>query len=242
MQMTHYAHIENEQAYEAAIARRIKANARKSAIHRWYAQHADAHRLQHWLNATGEFAGHTERDPRCVEVLDQNDELSYVDHNENAAGWNSCNCKWVANPVTKFNNSPFLVKLRDQLCEWGSLSEKQTQAVRDSLARAEGFIVKNSEERERRLTTDRASSQHVGTVGERREFDLTVERTFSFDGQFGTTYINICRDADQNVIVYKGSKPFEREAQLRVKATIKAHDLRDEVAQTLISRPTIIQA
>jgi len=240
--MAHYAHIENEQAYEAAIARRIKANARKGAIKRWYAQHADAHRIQHWLNVTGEFAGHTERDPRCIERLDQNDEVSYVEHNENAAGWNSCDCKWVANPLAKFSNTPFLIKLRDQLCEWGSLSEKQTQAVRDSLARAEGFIVKNSEERERRLTADRASSQHVGTVGERREFDLTVERTFSFNGQFGTTYINICRDADQNVIVYKGSKPFERETQLRVKATIKAHDLRDEVAQTLISRPTIIQA
>lgn len=240
--MAHYAHIENEQAYEAAIARRIKNNARKGAIKRWYAQHADAQRLENWLEASFEFGGRTERDPRCVEVLDQHGQLSYVEHNENAAGWNSCNCKWVANPLTKFNNSPFLDKLRDQLREWGSLSEKQTQAVRDSLARAEGFIVKNSEERERRLTADRASSKHVGTVGERREFDLTVERTFSFDGHFGTTYINICRDADQNVIVYKGSNAFEHGAQLRVKATIKAHDLRDEVAQTLISRPTIIQA
>jgi hypothetical protein len=63
---------------------------------------------------------------------------------------------------------------------------------------------------------------------------------FSFEGQYGFTYINICKDAAGNVIVYKGSNNFEEGETLTVKATVKAHDERDGIAQTLIARPKII--
>lgn len=240
--MTHYAHIQNEAAYERAIQARIKANRRTGAYKRWLAANEDGERLNQWLNGTGEFAPKNDRDERCVEVLDStNTHVEFVEHCFVVDGRDyRCKCRWVYSPVGKLANTPFLIKLRDQLEEWGSLSEKQTQAVRDSLSRAEGKVVQWAAEREQQVEADRASSQHIGTVGERREFDLKVERTFSFEGQFGETFINICRDADQNVIVYKGSKPFERGADIRVKATIKAHDERDGVAQTLIARPTII--
>ena len=72
------------------------------------------------------------------------------------------------------------------------------------------------------------------------ELTLTCEKVFEFEGQFGVTFINICRDPSGNVVVYKGSNGFERGETLRVKATIKAHDERDGVAQTLISRPKTI--
>jgi len=237
--MTHYAHIENPEAYEAAKDARIRANRQKGAFKRWVAQHDDALRLFDWLEGQREFGYRIEVDPRCV----QDEETGYIDHIESSSDryyGQSCKCRTVSHPATKLNNSPFLIKLREQLREWGNLSDKQTQAVRDSLARAEGKIVQWAAEREQKVEADRAASQHVGTVGERRDFDLKVERTFSFDGQFGTTYINICRDADRNVIVYKGSKPFERDAQIKVKATIKNHDKRDGIAQTLISRPIIL--
>lgn len=48
--------IENEAAYDAAIDRRIKNNARTGRARRWIAAHADAQRLNDWLNENGEFA------------------------------------------------------------------------------------------------------------------------------------------------------------------------------------------
>ena len=59
----------------------------------------------------------------------------------------------------------------------------------------------------------------------------------AFESQFGYTYINICKDADGNVVVYKGSNRFEEGETVRVKATVKSHEERDGVAQTLIARP-----
>ena len=48
--------IENEARYEAAIQARIKINASKGRSRRWKAAHADAERLEAWLDQTGEFA------------------------------------------------------------------------------------------------------------------------------------------------------------------------------------------
>jgi len=47
-----------------------------------------------------------------------------------------------------------------------------------------------------------------------------------------------CRDADRNVIVYKGSKAWERGQTVACTARVKAHDNRDGVPQTIIQRPT----
>lgn len=129
-----------------------------------------------------------------------------------------------------------LMQMQFALDEWGSLSEKQTAVVANALARAEQRLANFAAKKD----LDRASSQHVGQVGERREFALKVEAVFSFENRFGITFVNVCRDTDNNVVVYKGSNCWERGDELRVKATIKDHDVRDGVAQTLISRPTVI--
>lgn len=233
-------YIENEAAYEAAKWARIKANRQKGAFKKWLAQHEDGQRLHDWLEGNGEFAPVVARDERCVEILDSTDtHVAYVEHWEGGAPrYEQCKCHMAYNPVAKFANSSFLSDLREQIREWGNLSEKQTQAVRDSLARAEGLIVKRNEEREQQIEADRAGSKHVGTVGERIELTLTCERNFSYNTQYGTTYVNICRDADGNVIVYKGTNEFQRGGTYTGKATIKAHEDRDGVAQTLIARPS----
>ena len=129
-----------------------------------------------------------------------------------------------------------LCQMQLALDEWGSLSEKQTAVVAKALARAEQRLIDFAAKKD----LDRANSQHVGNVGERREFALKVEAVFSFETRFGITFVNVCRDGDNNVVVYKGSNPWERGDELRVKATIKEDGERDGIAQTLISRPTIL--
>jgi len=127
--------------------------------------------------------------------------------------------------------------MREAIMEWGGLTDNQTDLVRRALVRAEERVIKADKRREERISADRAASKHIGTVGERREFELTVNKVFSFESQFGYTYINICKDADGNVVVYKGSNRFEEGETVRVKATVKSHEERDGVAQTLIARP-----
>lgn len=151
---------------------------------------------------------------------------------------------WLFNPqhpLAFYANGDFLSKLRLSINEWGGLTDGQHAAAAKSLARAVELEATRNERREAKLAADRLQG-HVGTVGERRDFELTAERVHSFDGQFGTTYITIFRDADNNVIVYKGSIAFERGEQVRGKATIKAHDQRDGVPQTIIARPKFEQA
>jgi len=227
--------IENEQAYNSAIQRRIKANRAKTGRAKWLAAHEDAQRLYDWLNNSGEFSYIVTVDPRCG----VDDEDGYADHCEVVDGKDyRCKCRTVQHPVAALAKGLFIEKMRDAIDEWGGLTDGQTKAVREALARAEGRVIERNEKREAQDEADRANSKHVGTVGERVELTLTCERNFSYNTQFGTTYVNICRDADGNVIVYKGTNEFQRGSTYTGKATIKAHDQRNGVAQTLIARPS----
>lgn len=208
--------IEHPAAYEAAIRNAIKRNANKTRRKNWLAAHPDAQRLWDWLYGHGEFENK------------YNDQGELVKSNPLRDG------------MFAGNFGEVLLEMREAIEEWGGLTDRQTDLVRRALARAEERVAKANQRREERIATERATSQHVGTVGERRDFTLTVNKVFSFEGQYGFTYINICKDAAGNVIVYKGSNNFEEGETLTVKATIKAHDERDGIAQTLIARPKII--
>jgi len=71
---------------------------------------------------------------------------------------------------------------------FGGLTEKQALAVRN-------IIAKNAE-RKSAYRAEALTKVHVGTVGERREFTLTVVHVHAFEGQFGYVFINILNDAE----------------------------------------------
>lgn len=223
--------IENPGAYERAIENRIKANANKTRRKNWFAAHPDAKRLSDWLYHTGEFQEqYSCGKPVTSEVVACCDDFERC-----------FNIGAKAHPLVRGmyagDFGKVLLQMREAFDEWGGLSDKQTDLVRRALARAEERLVKAQQRREERIAADRAGSQHVGTIGARIELTLTVNKVFSFDSMYGMTHINICKDADGNVIVYKGSNSFEEGETVRVKATVKAHEERDGVAQTLIARP-----
>ena len=83
--------------------------------------------------------------------------------------------------------------------------------------------------------------QHVGTVGKRHEFDITVERVHSYETDYGMTHVNVCRDASNNIVVYKGSNEWYKGDRLVVKATVKEHSDYEGVKQTVIQRPKVIK-
>ena len=79
----------------------------------------------------------------------------------------------------------------------------------------------------------------VGAVGERQAFALTVKHVVSLDGgNWGTSYINICRDADDNVVIYKGSNCWGKDNVVTCMAKVKDHGVREGVKQNIIQRPT----
>lgn len=225
-------HIENEARYQAAIKRRIQLNRAKTGRAKWLAAHEDAQTLHDWLFHEGEFSDQNWLlDPLC------HMEDGYPEHRFELDGRDyRCKCKRVDHPMSFYARGDFLRKMRDTIDEWGGLSDAQHAAVAKSFANAQNKLAGREVARAEANAAD-AKTSHVGTVGERREFELTAERTHSFDSQFGTTYITIFRDADSNIVVYKGSIAFERGEKVRGKATVKAHDMRDGVPQTIIARP-----
>lgn len=202
---------DNEFAYVNAAVGRIASNWVRGNIARWNAAHADAQRLRDWLLSEGEFYG------------------TYDDHGNHRP-----------HPLAIRGNGGFtdlLRKLATDLRDCGNLSDKQTQIVRDALARQETFVA----ERKAKFAAQDAGSQHIGTAGKREVFTLTIQWVKYFEGAFGATYIHGLKDAAGNVVIYKGSKCLgERGVTLTVKATVKEHGERDGVKQTIISRPAAI--
>jgi hypothetical protein len=215
--------IRNPSAYNRGIANAIKRNAATRRSREWLAIPGNS-RVSDWLHQVGEFNSTC----ACGRTVEQ--------HN----GHYDEQCRNIEHPATRgmFSSDfgAFLLDMRDALVEWGSLTENQTATVAKALARTEKRIADREAARAEELAADRAGSNHIGTVGERREFSLTVEKVFSFETAYGFTYINICRDSDGNVVVYKGSNGWDK-GEIKVKATVKEHSVREGVKQTIIARP-----
>ena len=83
-----------------------------------------------------------------------------------------------------------------------------------------------------------ANSVHVGTVGKRQSFELTLERKFSYDGQYGTTYKLIFKDVLGNKVVWSTSNGHgvEEGKTYSLLGTVKAHSEYRGVSQTEITR------
>jgi hypothetical protein len=137
-------------------------------------------------------------------------------------------------PVVKAALGDFYSAMRENVLEWGGLTVAQNAAVMGMIARAEarvaGFAAKRAEEA--------AASNWIGTVGERRDFTVTIRHIVTMEGQFGTSYLHIMNDAQGNVVIYKGTKVLGGKTEtLTVKATVKEHGEREGVKQTKIARP-----
>lgn len=94
-------------------------------------------------------------------------------------------------------------------------------------------------QREADAAIERESSEYVGEVGERLTIKTkTVKILTSWETQYGTTWLYKIVDEQNNVYVWFASSPFfEREALVtEIKATVKDHNERDGVKQTVLTR------
>jgi len=82
-----------------------------------------------------------------------------------------------------------------------------------------------------------AQSKHFGTIKKREIFELVLDRVIPFEGHYGVTYLHIFHDSNGNRAIWYGSStPFEVGINHKIKATVKDHNERDGVSQTVLTR------
>ena len=212
-------HVENSQAYVKSAQNRIKANATKGRHKRWLASSPTAQMVNDFLTYSGEF--------------------------ETKREWIEAEGAWkfiAVHPVVAAAQGDFFEKMQNALADWGSLSPGQEAAVVKMIERARERVAKRAEQR----AAEAASAQWVGEEGERRDFTLTLRAYTAIETDFGMLRIYVMTDEAGNVLVYKGSSLLKnadghnkvnKGDRIEMKATIKAHGVRDGVKQTVLTRP-----
>lgn len=126
-----------------------------------------------------------------------------------------------------------------KLIQYGNMSEKQAALLAKLLGDIATRTVRQAEYAAKRAA-EVATSNWIGEKGQRRDFELTVTFTTSFETQFGTLHVHNMTDAAGNVVVYKGGRRIAARGEtIKVKATIKEHGTYKDVKQTVIARPVV---
>jgi len=133
----------------------------------------------------------------------------------------------------------FIGSMAEAYDKYGKLSEKQSQAI---LKGIDARTARKAEWADKKAAID-ATRDHVGIAGEKITLTLKVVHIVELDGSFGTIYINICEDANNNTIIYKGNaKGFPDKGETAtITATVKEHGVRNGVKQTVIQRPKAVK-
>ncbi|QWY83557.1 hypothetical protein [Rhizobium phage RHph_X2_26] len=127
----------------------------------------------------------------------------------------------------------FFVSMVEAIETYGALSEGQEATCRRIM---EQDAARLAEVRQRD-----ADSEFVGEVGKRELFAVDIVGVATLASMYGDQYLHFMKDPAGNVLVYKGSaKLGEKGAAVRFKATIKQHNERDGIKQTVVSRPVKI--
>jgi len=133
----------------------------------------------------------------------------------------------------------FMGSMAQALDTFGKLSPKQSEAI---LKGIDARAAKKAEWASEKAALN-ANRAFVGAVGQKVTLTLTTVHIIVLDSIYGSNYIHICEDADQNVVIYKG-KSYDFPAKghtATVKATVKEHGVRDGVKQTVIQRPKMLE-
>lgn len=140
---------------------------------------------------------------------------------------------WIRKKPQKWANNDYLWNLW-VACREDLITIKETGIVASLIPLYER---ETNQERQAKAAAEGKGSQHVGTVGERREFKLTITNIRPYEGNYGLVYITKLVDDDGNEFTWFASKePGEEGKTYNITATIKKHDEFRGVPQTHITR------
>ena len=96
---------------------------------------------------------------------------------------------------------------------------------------------KAREERRRAEQAAETVSQHIGEIGQRITLTAaTAKLLTSWEGVYGTTYLYKFTDEQSNVYIWYASRGIETRDGMTLKGTVKDHNERDGVKQTVLTR------
>ncbi|MBO6266973.1 MAG: hypothetical protein J6M06_01940, partial [Synergistaceae bacterium] len=91
--------------------------------------------------------------------------------------------------------------------------------------------------REAAAQAEAKASEHVGSVGQRITVSAaTAKLLTSWEGTYGTTYLYKFTDESGNVFIWYASRPINVADGMTLKGTVKDHNERDGVKQTVLTR------
>jgi len=152
-------------------------------------------------------------------------------HRENTDGYDVIDFLRNASSWSEFARS-----LAGSYDDFGKLSPGQLDAARGMMAKSAARKAERIAQRDAPAT----SGRHMGNIGQREVFTLTINKIMEMEGMYGISYMHLCSDANGNVFKYKGTTELgEVGATVTVKATVKEHAAYNGVAQTVINRPKV---
>lgn len=135
------------------------------------------------------------------------------------------------------STNPFVRDVMDRALAGGYVSDRAITAVKSAL------------ERDAKDAATLRISEHVGEVGKRQTFKVTVDRVASFERpafgslSYETCWIITMRDEAGRAIVSKTANfRAEKGEVLTIKATVKAHDEYKGEKQTVVQRIKVLEA
>ena len=91
------------------------------------------------------------------------------------------------------------------------------------------------------LKSDKKKSEHVGQIKDKLNIIVQLIAKPSFDSAYGTCYIYIMKDENENIFVWKTNKYLSAEAGavLKLKGTVKEHSEYRNEKQTVLTRCSV---
>ena len=129
----------------------------------------------------------------------------------------------------------FLGNMNDAICKFGAPTDGQRAAIIKS--------IDADKVRQAKWDIEKAKSQHIGTVGERKAFAAKVVFNTDYETLYGTTYV-VGMEIGDDLIIARGTSALswaKKGDDVEFVAKIIQHGERDGQKQTIINRPTKIK-
>ena len=134
--------------------------------------------------------------------------------------------KKLLGDIKNAEGNTLLADLARKLAGHRQLTERQLEAA--------AAIIERIKERE----VEGRTSEYVGEIKERIEFDAEVMGVYGTEGFYGHTDIVKFKDSDGNHFTWFASDyaDLERGDRMTIKGTVKKHDVYREIKQTVVTR------
>ena len=87
-----------------------------------------------------------------------------------------------------------------------------------------------------------SANEFIGSVGDKITTEVVVKKVIPFEGSFGMTYINILSEANtgNNLVWFASNNDLQEGDSVKIKGTVKAHNVRDSKNQTVLTRCKVV--